>query len=339
MLKIKGEKKRKQANLQRSQPSLISCLPAGAEAAWTEVSEAGGLNPPSGKSVRGITDQTEAPPAPHLLLRSEIHTKLFIYFILKVSKVPRGWASVLGIGRPHSGADIIRVHRGAVRVTQRVLSPGGRGRESPIGRGTNAALQVPGKRRQGWRTPDGHTSRAQRRLCGTNIQTHKRLQLGDKPAETGHRQGCYYSCAIQRRANRKRDYTEKTAVYYFCLLPELASKHPVVHTKPQSPDHSCLTSQKDLLKKPGLRPPAPSPAALRPHFVRLVWKMSTVLDGQDSILSIRVLLPSKICSVTEQMRSERQSPDLGENFVVSPATPLAFFGSSSSGRTLIFSFL
>lgn len=43
-----------------------------------------------GKSVPQITDQTEIPPTPHLLLYSEIHTKLFIYFLLKMSKAPGG---------------------------------------------------------------------------------------------------------------------------------------------------------------------------------------------------------------------------------------------------------
>lgn len=42
-----------------------------------------------GKSVRRITDQTETPPTPHLL-HSEIHTQLFIYFLLKMSKALGG---------------------------------------------------------------------------------------------------------------------------------------------------------------------------------------------------------------------------------------------------------
>lgn len=43
-----------------------------------------------GKRVHGITDQTETPPGPHHLLHPEIHTKLFIYFLLKMSKAPGG---------------------------------------------------------------------------------------------------------------------------------------------------------------------------------------------------------------------------------------------------------
>lgn len=148
-----------------------------------------------------------------------------------------------------------------------------------------------------------HTLRAQRQKhCSVEqTSTGQILPHSDNQAEPRSKGVCRARSLQQdfttlvRWYRKKKCLKRKDSMFnFFVYLPPVAGI-PLHMQKLHRVLSVAHLSQKGSRRKPGLlcslcscREP------LGPPFIRLTWKMSAVLEFQDSMLSIRVLLPSKM---------------------------------------------